>query len=85
MAEADLSLAKSAPATVVAGQQLTYTLTATNLGPYSDTGVTIVNPLPAGTTFQSAGGQGTATDWADSDSEHRQPGGRRVSHEHDIG
>ena len=58
----DLSLVKTAaPNPVKAGQQLTYTLTATNNGPSNATGVTIVDTLPAGTSFLSASGQSSAT------------------------
>jgi uncharacterized repeat protein (TIGR01451 family) len=51
---ADLALAKSAPATVAAGGALTWELTVTNHGPSDATGVTISDPLPAGTTFSTA-------------------------------
>ena len=61
VAQADLSLVKSAPATVVAGQQLTYTLTATNNGPSNATGVSIIDTLPSGTSYQSASGQNSAS------------------------
>ena len=44
-----------------AGQQLTYTLTATNNGPSNATGVTIVDTLPAGVTYDSTSGQSTAS------------------------
>ena len=58
----DLALVKSAaPNPVKAGQQLTYTLTATNNGPSNATGVTIVDTLPAGTSYQSASGQSSAS------------------------
>ena len=58
----DLALVKTAaPNPVKAGQQLTYTLTATNNGPSNATGVTIVDTLPAGTTYDSASGQSSAT------------------------
>jgi uncharacterized repeat protein (TIGR01451 family) len=40
--------------TVEVGETLTYTLTATNLGPDEATGVTIIDALPASVTFQSA-------------------------------
>ncbi len=50
----DLQVVKTAPATVVAGGSLTYTLVATNNGPDDATGVVIDDTLPAGTTFESA-------------------------------
>jgi uncharacterized repeat protein (TIGR01451 family) len=51
----DLSLTKSAsPDPVLAGQTLTYTLTAANAGPSSATGVSLTDTLPAGVTYQSA-------------------------------
>ncbi|MGA2254372.1 MAG: SdrD B-like domain-containing protein, partial [Thermoguttaceae bacterium] len=59
---ADLALVKTAaPNPVKAGQQLTYTLTATDNGPSNATGVTIIDTLPAGTTYISASGQGVPT------------------------
>jgi uncharacterized repeat protein (TIGR01451 family) len=52
---ADLSLTKSdSPDPVLAGQLLTYTLTASNAGPSSASGVQITDNLPAGVTFDSA-------------------------------
>lgn len=57
---ADLSLAKTAPATVTAGGTLTYTLTVSNHGPDTATGVTLTDPLPAGETFVSASAGCTA-------------------------
>jgi uncharacterized repeat protein (TIGR01451 family) len=54
-ASADLSLAKSDGSDdAVGGQDLTYTLTVHNAGPGDATGVTLTDPLPAGTTFVSA-------------------------------
>jgi uncharacterized repeat protein (TIGR01451 family) len=52
---ADLSLTKSdAPDPVLAGEELTYTLTVDNAGPRSATGVQLTDTLPATTTFVSA-------------------------------
>ncbi|MCA9971121.1 MAG: DUF11 domain-containing protein [Anaerolineales bacterium] len=52
---ADLALVKSAlPDPVVAGEQLTYTLDITNLGPDGATDVLVVDTLPAGVSFVSA-------------------------------
>ncbi|MBO9533187.1 MAG: DUF11 domain-containing protein, partial [Solirubrobacteraceae bacterium] len=53
---ADLRITKSASAaSAIVGNTLTYTLTATNLGPSNTSGVVISDPLPAGLT------PGTAT------------------------
>jgi uncharacterized repeat protein (TIGR01451 family) len=56
---ADLVLTKSGPATIVAGNPISYTLTVTNNGPNTAQSVTLTDTLPAGTTFvseaQSAG------------------------------
>jgi len=62
----DLAIDKSAtPEAVVAGQQLTYTLVVTNLGPSNATGVTVEDTLPAGVSFVSATpSQGTVTESA---------------------
>ena len=55
-ASADVSVAKShAPAQPVVGQNLTYTLTATNNGPSTATNVLLTDTLPAGLTFVSVG------------------------------
>src|SRR5262249_29834858 len=51
---ADLSITKTAPATVGAGQQFTYTLSVHNGGPSDATGVSVTDPLPTGVTFVSA-------------------------------
>jgi large repetitive protein len=59
---ADLALAKAAaPNPVKPGQKLTYTLTATNNGPSSATGVSVVDTLPDGVYYYSASGQSSAT------------------------
>lgn len=51
---ADLSAAKSGPASVTAGSNVTYMVTASNGGPSNATSVTLTDILPAGTTFVSA-------------------------------
>ena len=52
---ADLSIAKSAnPASVGAAQNLTYTLTVTNGGPDTASGITVTDTLPGSVTFVSA-------------------------------
>jgi uncharacterized repeat protein (TIGR01451 family) len=51
---ADLSISNSgAPNPVVSGQPLTYTITATNNGGQTATGVTVTDPLPASAHFDS--------------------------------
>ena len=54
-----LTISKSAPASVVTGTNLTYTVTYGNTGNTSATGVVIKDTVPAGTSFVSAtnGGQ----------------------------
>ncbi len=51
---ADLAVTKTAPATVVAGDELDYVLEVTNNGASPATGVTLSDTLPAGTQFVSA-------------------------------
>ena len=51
---ADVSIVKTGPGTILAGQQVTYSLTARNAGPSQATGVTIADTLPAGLTFVSS-------------------------------
>jgi uncharacterized repeat protein (TIGR01451 family) len=54
-ASADLEIVKLASsASLNVGENLTYTLTVTNLGPYDAAGVVLTDPLPAGVTLQSA-------------------------------
>ena len=51
----DLVIFKAdSPDPVVAGSQLTYTLSVLNNGPSAASGVTVVDTLPAGITYQSA-------------------------------
>ena len=50
----DLSVAKTGPATTTEGNNITYTLVATNNGPTTATGVSISDPVPANSTFVSA-------------------------------
>ncbi len=52
--QADLSLDKTAPSSVAAGEQLTYTLTVTNSGPEDAPNITLTDNLPTGVAFQSA-------------------------------
>ncbi|MFC5741780.1 DUF7507 domain-containing protein [Dyella tabacisoli] len=52
----DLNLLKSGPATVLAGQPLSYTLTIRNNGTYTATGPTFSDTLPVGITGVTAAG-----------------------------
>jgi uncharacterized repeat protein (TIGR01451 family) len=50
----DLSITKTgSPNPVTTGNQITWTMVVTNNGPTADTGVSLSDPLPAGTTFVS--------------------------------
>lgn len=61
-AVADLSLLKGdAPDPVVAGENLTYTLSLQNSGPSSAENVVVTDTLPAGVTIVSVSGTGGAT------------------------
>lgn len=58
-AEADLSVSKTAEVDEInAGDLLSYELVATNEGPSSAENVTVTDVLPAGTSFESAEGDG---------------------------
>jgi uncharacterized repeat protein (TIGR01451 family) len=57
-ASADLSLAKSGPASVVAGGAISYTLDVANGGPSNAVNLTVTDTLPGGVTFGSASGTG---------------------------
>jgi large repetitive protein len=51
---ADLGVTKTGPASIVAGQPITYSMVVTNAGPSSAAGVTLADPTPAGLTFVSS-------------------------------
>jgi uncharacterized repeat protein (TIGR01451 family) len=62
VASADLSISKTAsPNPVIAGQQLTYTLTVTNNGPDPAVNPVVKDTLPAGDTFQKEGTGGASS------------------------
>ncbi len=56
--QADLSLAKAAPAALYPGASATYTVLVTNLGPSAAQSVQITDPTPTGLTLQSVSGAG---------------------------
>jgi uncharacterized repeat protein (TIGR01451 family) len=57
---ADLSIVKTdSPDPVVAGHQVTYTLSVANAGPSDALNVAVADTIPAGTTFSSASNGGT--------------------------
>lgn len=58
---ADLAIVKSGPATVIAGETVTYTLTITNVGPSNAVGVIVTDPTPAGLEIVSNAGDCTTT------------------------
>jgi len=51
--KADLALTKTGPSAPIAGNNVSYTLTGTNLGPSDAQTVSVSDTLPAGTTFVS--------------------------------
>jgi len=60
-AVADVGLGKTGPASVLASSNLVYTISVTNFGPSSASGVVVTDTLPAGVTFVSATGGGLNT------------------------
>ena len=57
--QADVSVSKTGPSTVVRGSTVSYTLTALNNGPDTATNVVVEDPIPSGLTFnQSASSAG---------------------------
>jgi uncharacterized repeat protein (TIGR01451 family) len=56
--QADMQVVKTGPATVVPGQNVTYTITATNAGPSTAVAATLADTLPPGTTFVSLAAAG---------------------------
>ena len=55
---ADVAIAKTAAASVLASSNLAYTISVTNFGPSSANGVVVTDSLPASVTFVSATGGG---------------------------
>lgn len=53
-ASADVGVVKTGPASVVAGTNVTYTITVTNAGPSDAATVSLTDTVPPGTTFVSA-------------------------------
>src|SRR5205085_565793 len=52
-ARADLAVIKTGPATIIAGTDVTYTISVSNNGPSDAQGVALADALPAGTTLVS--------------------------------
>ncbi len=57
-ASADLAITKTGPATVVAGNNVSYSLVVVNNGPSDAANLSVADTLPAGVTFVSATGTG---------------------------
>ena len=55
LTQADLAVTNGAPAIVLTGKNLTYTIVVTNNGPNTAYVVTLGDSVPTGTTFVSAG------------------------------
>ena len=51
--EADLSIQKTGTSSIASGNTLVYTVTVTNNGPDTSTGVTITDPIPVGLVFNA--------------------------------
>src|SRR5439155_1642363 len=51
--QADLAITKTGPTSANTGQNVTYTVTVTNNGPSTATGVVVGDPTPNGISFQS--------------------------------
>jgi uncharacterized repeat protein (TIGR01451 family) len=60
---ADVGIGKSGPASVLAASNVVYTISVTNFGPSSASGVVVTDSLPAGVTFVSASGGGANNSW----------------------
>ena len=56
VAQADLSITKSGPASFTLGQNITYVVAVTNAGPLPATNTFVADPTPAGLTFVSNSG-----------------------------
>lgn len=63
-AESDLTFSKTGPGTIASGGTLNYTISGSNAGPLDATNVSVIDTLPAGTTFVSAAGAGWACNHA---------------------
>jgi uncharacterized repeat protein (TIGR01451 family) len=72
---ADVAIGKTAAASVLASSNLTYTISVTNFGPSSASGVVVTDSLPATVTFVSATGGGLnnsgIVNWTLGTSDHR--------------
>ena len=60
-AAADVGISKTGPASVSLGQNIAYTITVSDFGPSTATGVVVSDPTPPGLTFVSASGGGCTT------------------------
>ena len=81
IARADLQVEKSdSPDPVIAGSNLTYTIKVTNLGPSDNSGFTLSDALPAGTSFVSATSSRLCSQCRNRDLHERRFGCRRRCH-----